>query len=95
VAIGGAILVSRSVCEDLRERGATGTSSLILVGALVLRLGCRGEACFGADVAGGGVGALGGAEDVSSESKFIIDMGLDERTGAGKGGAVADSWLGV
>jgi len=67
---------------------------LILLDALVLRLGCRGEACFGAEVIGG-VGALGGAEDVSSESKFIIDMGFDERTGAGGGGAVADSWLGV
>lgn len=88
-------MVSRSVCEDLRERGATGTSSLILVEALILRLGCGGEACFGVEVTGGGVGALGGAEDVSSESKFIIDIGLDERTGAGRGGAVADSWLGV
>ena len=88
-------MVSRSVCEDLRERGATGTSSLILVEVLILRLGCGGEDGFGAEVTGGGVGALGGAEDVSSESKFIIDIGLDERTGAGRGGAVADSWLGV
>ena len=53
-----------------------------------------GEACFGAEVIGG-VGALAGADDVSSESRFIIDMGLDERTGAGGGGAVAESWLGV
>ena len=89
-------MVSRSACEceDLRERGATGTSSLTLVEALDLRLGCRGGDCFGAEAIGG-VGALGGADDVSSESKFIIDMGLDERTGAGRGGAVADSWLGV
>jgi hypothetical protein len=87
-------LGSRSVCEDLRGRGATGTSSLILVDALVLRLGGRGEACFGAEVIGG-VGALAGADDVSSERRFIIDMGLDERTGAGGGGAVAESWLGV
>ena len=86
-------MVSRSVCEceDLRERGATGTSSFTLVEALDLRLGCTGGDCFGAEVTGG-VGALGGADDVSSESKFIIDMGLDERTGAGRGGgAAADS----
>ena len=43
----------------------------------------------------GGVGGLAGADDVSSESKFIIDMGFDERTGGGGGGGsvVADSWL--
>jgi hypothetical protein len=75
-------LGSRSVCEDLRDRGATDPSSFIFVEALDLRIGCRGEACFGAEVTGG-VGALGGADDVSSESRFIIDMGLDERTGAG------------
>lgn len=52
---------------------------------------------MGAEVVGG-VGGLAGADDVSSESKFIIDMGFDERTGGGGGGggsAVADSWLAV
>ena len=43
---------------------------------------------MGADVVGG-VGGLAGADEVSSDSRFIIDMGLDERTGAGGGGAVA------
>lgn len=34
---------------------------------------------------------------MSSESRFIIDMGFDERTGGGGAGAgaVVDSWLGV
>ena len=86
---------SRSLCDDLRARGATaGASSLIFAEALDVRLaGWTGD-CLGADVVGG-VGGLAGADDVSSESKFIIDMGFDERTGGGGGGggAVADSWL--
>jgi hypothetical protein len=92
-------LGSRSVCDDLRERGATiGASSLIFVEALDLRLaGWRGD-CLGAEVIGG-VGGLAGADEVSSESKFIIDMGFDERTGAGGGGGGGsveeDSWLAV
>ena len=51
---------------------------------------------MGADVTGG-VGGLAGADDVSSESKFIIDMGFDERTGGGGGGGrvVEGSWLAV
>ena len=81
------------MCDDLRERGATVISSLIFVEALDLRLaGWRGD-CLGA-AAIGGLGCLAGADEVSSESKFIIDMGFEERTGAGGGGAVAaaGSW---
>lgn len=88
---------SRSVCDDLRERGATDGSSLTLTEALDLRLGCCKGDCLGADIAGG-VGGLAGAEDVSSESRFIIDMGFEERTGAGGGGggaAAGVSWLGA
>lgn len=84
------------MCDDLRERGATVISSLIFVEALDLRLaGWRGD-CLGADVIGG-LGCLAGADEVSSESKFIIDMGFEERTGAGGGGAVAaaGSWATV
>jgi hypothetical protein len=89
---GIATTCSRSiVCEGFRDRGVECVSSFPLDGgcaALEVRLPFLLDGCFGATIAGGGVGGLAGVEGgmPESESRFIIDMGLSTRAGGPSGG---------